>query len=356
MADLAYNIQGDPFEVPDAAVAWRVRRCPKRRKGAPEVIYGRDGTPLSIPIDATISVLRAEVQESGRYRLEPLDEDDRLIADATPAYVQVFTDTARPGDQEAAERSSTRTLESLLVELTHANIESTRTTSALGKSIVEGFSGLINSVVGVVRVSGAGHGAATPALAAEGEQLNQEEIEDIEASPAGIVPGIDLNAVVGQVVTSVVTGVMSGQVKIPSLGSLLDWRRAAMPVGEPTTEARRTSEAPAPSPSASPKAAEPASGSAVRPPAESPPSPSAPNAAAQALSTLSPLEMGRLMAVQQALTPEERTLALALIQELGAADLQLWAKELSRLPLEAAVARVRETFREEGAATSGGAS
>jgi hypothetical protein len=39
MSDLAHNLSGETFEVPGAAVGWRVRKL--KAKGAPEVVYGR---------------------------------------------------------------------------------------------------------------------------------------------------------------------------------------------------------------------------------------------------------------------------------------------------------------------------
>ena len=56
MSELAFNLNGEPFEVPDGAVAWRVRKLKSR--GAPEVIYGREGTPLVLPIEADMDDLR----------------------------------------------------------------------------------------------------------------------------------------------------------------------------------------------------------------------------------------------------------------------------------------------------------
>jgi len=44
MFELAYNLSGEPFDVPLDATAWRVRKL--KPKGAPEVVYGRDGLPL----------------------------------------------------------------------------------------------------------------------------------------------------------------------------------------------------------------------------------------------------------------------------------------------------------------------
>src|SRR5215470_2294651 len=41
MFELAYNVNGEPFEVPPTMAAWRVRKL--KPKGAPEVVYGRAG-------------------------------------------------------------------------------------------------------------------------------------------------------------------------------------------------------------------------------------------------------------------------------------------------------------------------
>jgi len=49
MSELAFNLNGEPFEVPGTAISWRVRKL--KPKGAPEVVYGREGTPLVLPID-----------------------------------------------------------------------------------------------------------------------------------------------------------------------------------------------------------------------------------------------------------------------------------------------------------------
>ncbi len=59
MSELAFNINGEAFEVPANATGWRVRRM--RAKGSPEVVYGREGTPLILPIDAELDDLRSEV-------------------------------------------------------------------------------------------------------------------------------------------------------------------------------------------------------------------------------------------------------------------------------------------------------
>ncbi len=50
MSELAFNQNGDLFDVPAVVTGWRVRRLKPR--GAPELVYGKDGRPLTIPIEA----------------------------------------------------------------------------------------------------------------------------------------------------------------------------------------------------------------------------------------------------------------------------------------------------------------
>src|SRR5438270_12016318 len=86
MSELAFNMNGEPFEVPTAATGWRVRRM--KEKGAPTVVYGRDGLPLMLPIDASIDDLRDAVDGPGRFRVDPVD-DHRAIPNAPAGYVFV---------------------------------------------------------------------------------------------------------------------------------------------------------------------------------------------------------------------------------------------------------------------------
>src|SRR5690242_21189245 len=88
MSELAYNLNGEPFELPPAAVGWRVRKL--KAKGAPEVVYGRDGIPLILSIDADMEDLRREARTDGKYRLDVIDEQSRPIAGCPAGYVCVF--------------------------------------------------------------------------------------------------------------------------------------------------------------------------------------------------------------------------------------------------------------------------
>jgi integrase len=84
MSELAFNLNGEPFDLPLTATGWRVRKF--KSKGAPEVVYGREGTPLVLPIDADMADLRREARSEGHYRLDAIDECNRPIAGAPPAY------------------------------------------------------------------------------------------------------------------------------------------------------------------------------------------------------------------------------------------------------------------------------
>src|SRR5512139_859354 len=94
MSELAFNLNGEPFELPPAATGWRVRKF--KSKGAPEVVYGREGTPLVLPIDADMDDLRREARSEGRYRLDVIDEHSRAVAGAPPAYVCIHPPDAAP--------------------------------------------------------------------------------------------------------------------------------------------------------------------------------------------------------------------------------------------------------------------
>ena len=355
MSELAYNADGVQFTPPLTTAAWRVRRC--KKKGAPEIIYGGDGVPLSISVDAGIEDLRTEVSEPGRYRLDPVDEEQRPIADATPAYVVLKPETAPlRNDGAPLARDRFDALESVLTEVMRSNIEANRASLALGQTIVDRFAGVMESASVLVRAVGAVPATPAPVVVAEAAPLMdavESDLEDLAAAPQGL----DLNALVAQVVTSLVTAVCNGQMKLPALGSLLDWRRAAPTAAAPIAQEPATANA---SPSASPGAASSstASTAARNPAAPSGGSSETPTVAVStlALAALSPAAMGQLMAVQQALAPEERALALAVIRELPPSELQVWAQELAKLPLDGAVAKIREVLHRAPVEPSGGVS
>ena len=84
MSELAFNANGESFEVPATVTGWRVRRMKPR--GAPELVYGQDGRPLTISVDADMDELRDAVGGVlGRYRLDPINDEGRCIDSVPPA-------------------------------------------------------------------------------------------------------------------------------------------------------------------------------------------------------------------------------------------------------------------------------
>lgn len=82
---LAFNWNGESFEIPATVTALRVQRM--KLRGAPELVYGRDGRPLTIGIEADIEELREAVGTSGKYRLDPINDDGKCVENVPPAYV-----------------------------------------------------------------------------------------------------------------------------------------------------------------------------------------------------------------------------------------------------------------------------
>src|SRR5262245_47660655 len=96
MSKLAFNSEGEPIDVPPSAVAWQVRRPGTR--GRAEVVYGTNGLPLFLPIDAGIEDLRRAVEIDGRYQLVAVDEHHRRINRTACACVWLRADKAiEPG-------------------------------------------------------------------------------------------------------------------------------------------------------------------------------------------------------------------------------------------------------------------
>ncbi len=75
---LAYDANGEPLNVPESAIGWRVRRGGGRR-GRPRIVFNHDGRQLEIGIESTIHDLADHDCAPGRYKLEAVTADGRLI-------------------------------------------------------------------------------------------------------------------------------------------------------------------------------------------------------------------------------------------------------------------------------------
>jgi len=120
---LANDANGNQLVVPVEAVAWRVRKL-ARRAGRPKVLFDAEtGRPLEVAIDVTYEDFCSQVNESGRFRLEAVDGQGRIIVGCVAVTEVVLDDedeeTALP--RNAAE--SLPHLHQLIAHLVDANTQ-----------------------------------------------------------------------------------------------------------------------------------------------------------------------------------------------------------------------------------------
>ena len=311
MSELAFNANGDSFEIPTTITGWRVRRMKPR--GAPELVYGRDGRPLTIGIDADIDELRDAVGSAGRYRLDPINDDGKCVENVPAAYVQVVK-PQRNADPTNAITS--------IGPSDDAVREAMRLNTELAKSVIDRFPEMMTAAAELLR---AADGAGLPAREPRAFDGDDEE-GDV---PTDAKPGFDLNAFVAQIIPMIVMGLGNG--KMPPLGEVLDWRKAT-----PSAKAKATKS------------------KQVRPDGPGDAVATVPENASDVLPPIDPQTMAHFIAVQSALTPEEGAMAREVAKELGAAELRAWFDELSKLSVPDAVEKVRKLI--SGFGKDGGAS
>ena len=317
MSELAFNLNGDAFEVPTNAAGWRVRKM--KTKGAPEVAYGRNGQPLVLPLEADVDDLRAEVGSPGRYRLDPVDQENKPIDKAPAGYVMVHelapavlvpTTTAGLAPLPAAS-------DSVVLEAMRMNAEITRT-------VVDRFPQMMEAAATLLR---AADGAGLPSRVSRVIELDGEDEAGDDEDAIVAPPGFDLNALVAQLVPVLVANLMSGKIKVPGLAAMFDWRKASA-TAEPVAPREGATSA---------KAARVAA-----------PVPS------NNLPALDPAAMGHIIEIQSALQPSEVTYVQQVAQELSAAELRGWFDKLNKLSVPEAVETIRGLIA--GNPQAGGAS
>jgi len=304
MSELAFNQNGDLFDVPAVVTGWRVRRLKPR--GAPELVYGKDGRPLTIPIEADMSELRDAVGGVlGKYRLDPVNDDGKVVEGIPPAYVQVVK--AEAAAEPVALTAARDDANGVIRDAMRLNTE-------LAKSIVDKFPEMMAAAAELLRAAdGAGLPSRQPR---EIEADDEEEIEEVATAKAGI----DFAEVAAKVIPPLVMAIASGdKSRLPSFGEMLDWRKA-VPKGK--------------APAADKAAAKP-SVETVKP------------------AVITPEAMARVGAVLDKLTAQERALAVAFAQEITPDERAAWFAELAPLSDDEAVAKVRSILRTTG---EGGAS
>lgn len=321
MSELAYTINGEAFDLPATASAWRIRRMKPR--GAPEVVYSRDGVPQTISVEAGLEELRQVVGQPGKYRLDAIDDHGKTIEKLPAAYVIV---PPREGDDQVANdnRANDSSPTGLMAEAMRMNTE-------LAKAVIDRFPQMVEAAATLLR---AADGAGLPARPPRAVDEDDEEDE----APPPPPPQGDIYALLGPVVQMFAASLFGGGIKMPGgLGAILDWRKATpqKQIADKAVTERASSEA---------KTAPPAGAIAE--------APSATETQSDVLPPLDPATMRHFLAIQAALEPQEAMLAREVARELGPAKLRAWFDELSKLSVPDAVARVRELL---GAAQKGGA-
>lgn len=308
MSELAYDTNGDRFEVPAQVTGWRVRRFRNvGARGAPEVVFGEDGRPLVLPVEASIEDFRAQVEAApGRYRLDPVDGNGRGVDKLPAAYLQLGD-----GNRAAAASGGSSppiSSDAMLGEVVRANAE-------MVKVIAEKFSGVMEAAATLLKAAdGAGLPARTPVElprngAAEDAGADDDEEEEDDDEEDEREPGIgDFLAQIMPLVQMV----MSRQ-----LGKAPGARRNT---GAPGTAKR-----------------------ADNPPAETPAAETGPKAEAKAASPrpITPEMLMHFQAIQSALSEEEAAFAREVAAELSAEEVQQWMAELTAMSVDDAVARIR---------------
>jgi hypothetical protein len=359
MSELAFNLNGEPFDLPLTAIGWRVRKF--KSKGAPEVVYGRQGTPLVLPIDAEMDDLRREARSEGRYRLDAIDENNRPIGGAPPAYVCIHPDEVAVPDPTPAQ---VRNLPPPGPD--HALVEAMRVNSDLARTVIEKFPLMLESAAVLLRAAdNAGMPARPPRpfeLVMENDDDDDNDDEEPEAPPPAKQGGVMgfMEMLLDKLAPEIVRAVLAGKLQVPGgLGALLDGRRAVV-----TTDAAETHTAstpavgPAPgrrvsAPAASSRASRPASvtkphGVSTEPRAVAAPTgTSTASAAPEGLPTIDEVDLSHFTAILDALSLRERMYAQALVAELSPAELRAWVAELKQVPVNEAVTKIRTVLGAE---------
>ena len=299
MSELAFSASGENFEVPASVTGWRVRRMKPR--GAPELVYGRDGRPLTVPIECDMEELRNAVTTYGRYRLDPIDDNGKVIDGVSAAYILVVKPEVVSDEPHAL--APIPETESVLREALRMNTD-------LAKAVVDRFPEMMHAAAELLRAAdGAGLPARLPRLTDGADDDEGEDSKGAEETPAAF----DINA------------------KVPGLAALYDWRKAA-PAAEDTVPKKRK-----------PKASV-ATVESERAPARAD--------ASTELPPIDPAMMGHFIAIQSSLSPDEAALAREVAGQLSPAELRAWFDELSKLSVPDAAAKIRKVVggAKEGAA------
>jgi len=356
MTALAFNMNGDPFELPPHAHAWRLRKMKPR--GAPELVYGQ-GAPLLLPIDADIDALAEAVGQVGRFRLDAVGVDGKVIDGVPAAYVQVNQLSASPGvDTSLAPvaiggggQLGEGEAASLLRAVLHSNGEVVRSNTELARSIVDRLPEIISGTATLIHAAdGAGMPRRSPRVIDvdssdddDRDDDNDRDGDDQPPAPRSFVeralaaletfgpmlaPFLQSFAANGGAqVLGAKLGNLAGGMGSLDLGQLLDWRKGAA-------------------------AAAPSQRPALDAPAANLNALAAPGPAESAVGALPPHLLPMFGAIVMQLAPSERALVMQVAKELPAHERDAWIARLATMTPAEAVAQIRALIAGGGDASA----
>lgn len=314
MSELAFNLNGDPFELDPRAVGFRARKM--KHKGAPEVAYGRNGQPLVLPLEADIDDLRAEVTSPGRYRLDQVDENQRPIEGAQAGYVYVH-DLARPVESADVVVQQGAQLAPLPSPSDSVVIEAMRMNAEIARAVVCKLPQMFEAGAQLLRAAdGAGLPARPPMAVTDDDSDEGDDSEGDDAAPA-VSPMTEMIGQLMKLVPVAIAAFSGG--KMPALGEIVDWRKAAAA----NEVAKAPKKAIAATATVTPEAAPASSGSSVD------------------LSQITPMQMAHFLAIQAALSSDEAAIAREVAAGLSDGERRAWLDELTALSVPDAVAKIR---------------
>jgi hypothetical protein len=184
MSELAYDENGQHFQVSATAARWRTRRFNNPGKpGGAQVVYGDDGLPLYLDIEATSEEFRDAVGGiPARYRLDAVDANGRPVDGMPPAYLVINGPATASGAGHGGPAYSVPPATSATE---HALVEIARINGEAFKSVADKFGNICDALSNVVRaVDGAGLPRRAPLGPLLLDHPEQDDDDDDERNAA----------------------------------------------------------------------------------------------------------------------------------------------------------------------------
>lgn len=368
MSELAFDEDGQHFEVKAPVTRWRIRRFNNPgRPGGAQVVYGDDGLPLFLDVETTPEEFRESVGGvPGRYRLDGSDAHGRIVDGVPPAYLMINgPNTAIGGGGYGAGYS----VPSASSATEHALVELARINGEAFKSVADKFGNICDALSHVVRaVDGAGlprRAPLGPLLVDHVDQGDDEDGEDERNAAPPPAPQATLATMLGQVMQMVQAftqmtgsnpanfGAVMGQVVetakvIETVGTVST--PAAAPVTDEPTHAGDVDMRAAsagmhaassvkahgvPREATRSRSSAPNASSMAPAPGMGPTSAAAPGAA------LAADPAAHFTQIMATLTSEEQAQVQYVVTRLSMGDLMQWYEQLARMTVAEGVAKIR---------------